>query len=129
MTIVITKQGFADCSDVEPVDRLLLETSGGGRLYLAPARDPRTSRIWYPVELGPTAVPELDRLIEPCRVTACGPQLVQMVSLPLAGAMIKLRIDHQRHGERPSSPELKGVKIIDLKPMTVHDLESLELTP
>ena len=130
MTILITKQGLADCSNATSVDRLLLMTNEGDRIYVAPTLDPTTSLVWFPLELEPTRAKPVDRLLTSCRATACGPLGVELLCKPSVGALLKLRVNHQRHADKPTTHDFSNaLSIASLAVMTVHDLESLAVIP
>lgn len=127
MASFITPQGFADCSEVQPEERLLVGTTDGGILYLDPRKDPKTEKVWYPVvELEHCTLTALDKMLAPCRATACGNPEIKLISEPRRGAALSFWVEHTVHGS-PQAHTIKGLTICQLDVITIHDIMSLSM--
>ena len=127
MASFITPQGFADCSEVQPEERLLIGTTDGGIFYVDPRKDPKTEKVWYPVvELEHCRFAGLDKMLGPCRATACGNPDIKLISEPRIGASLSFWVEHTVHGS-PKAHTIKNVTIRQLNVISIYDIMSLSL--
>lgn len=127
MASILTPQGSVDCSELLPEERLFVGTSDNGILYLDPRRNSKTDEIWYPVvELDLCTFAGLDKILAPCRATACGTPEIKLVSKLCKGQPLSFWVNHKVHGT-PRGHTVKHVTVQQLDVIRIQDIESLKV--
>lgn len=122
MTSVVGSRLASAYSNLLPEERLSVDVSTGGTLYVQPRINAETNEFWFPVvELEHCTYNGLFKILAPCAATACGTPSVVLLSELCADSKLSLWIEHKVHGD-PGIHVVKNTVIRQVTVVTLSDI-------